>query len=113
MPDGSNVVALRRPVVATKIAWTGFPDRYAGSLIRHQGTLAELADALQKPVAAQKGDLPYVKLAEFGDDHTPITYDEETGRKIKGGSYRCDANVVAITGIEGDHDTGTITATEA
>src|SRR6516165_938115 len=51
--------------------------------------LAELIDAARAPT---KDELPWLKLAQFGD------------RVSKRGSLRWDGNVDWITGVEGDYD---------
>ena len=55
-------------------------------------TLRSLAPRVRTVSAATKNGLPWLKLAEFGDEKTPK------------GSLRHDTNVVQITGVEGDYD---------
>src|SRR5437763_1214410 len=76
----------------TVFNWSGFLDQYAGDIIPAHSTLAELAAVIQNARAPRKDDLPWIKLATFGD------------KKSRRGSYRRNANVDTITGIEGDYD---------
>lgn len=55
-------------------------------------TLQELADRIRTARARTKTQLPWLKLALFGDVFTPQ------------GSLRHDANVLSVTGFEGDYD---------
>lgn len=50
---------------------------------------------------AEKEKSPLLKLARFGEEPTPK------------GSLRHDGNVLAVTGVEGDHDSGTMEPEEA
>ncbi len=60
------------------------------------GKLAQTAIRGSK-VFPSKQDCPLIKLARFGDKRT-----------LKG-SLRHDANMIEVTGLEGDHDAGTMT----
>lgn len=71
---------------------TLFPDHRAQSKSEIAATLRTLCARLADTRAPSKGDLPWLKLATFGDNRT-----------IRG-SLRHDANVTSITGIEGDYD---------
>ena len=57
-------------------------------------SLGGLADTIQRTTAPTKERLPWLKLARFGNLRTPEN------------SLRHNANVVAVTGVEGDADTG-------
>jgi hypothetical protein len=59
-------------------------------------TPPDLAQRIQETTALTKDDLPWLKLARFGDLRTTKH------------SLRHNANVVAITGVEGDDDSGTL-----
>lgn len=60
-------------------------------------SLEQLSAQLSRPKQyARKADCPLLKLARFGN------------LKTKSDSLRHDANVEAVTGIEGDHDAGTM-----
>src|ERR1700733_8080463 len=54
--------------------------------------LRDLADRIVNTSAASKGELPWLKLATFGDLRTAAN------------SLRHNANVLVITGIEADYD---------
>jgi putative DNA primase/helicase len=65
-------------------------------------TLDELAHRIEHPKRyPAKTDCPLVKFAIFGRQRTAR------------GSLRHDANVLSVTGVEGDHDAGTMTLEEA
>lgn len=57
---------------------------------------AALARLIQTTSRSEKADLPWLKLARFGD------------RRSAKGSLRSNANVLAICGVEGDYDGGTM-----
>jgi hypothetical protein len=63
-------------------------------------TLASLAHLISTTTAPQKDALPWLKLAWFG------------GRRTVKGSLRHDANVLAISGLEGDYDAERVTIDE-
>lgn len=71
---------------------TLFPDHKAQSKGELATTLRALCARIRDTRAASKGALPWLKLAEFGNDRTDK------------GSLRHDANMLAITGVEGDYD---------
>jgi hypothetical protein len=77
---------------AVEIVATFFPDKFAYSKTEETVFLATLADRIRVPHAARKDALPLIKFARFG------------GAKTKTGSTRFDANVLQITGVEGDYD---------
>jgi hypothetical protein len=55
-------------------------------------TLESVADRIRNTSRARKEWLPWLKLARFGD------------RRTDKNSLRHDANVLAISGVEGDYD---------
>ncbi|WP_338661148.1 virulence-associated E family protein [Pararoseomonas sp. SCSIO 73927] len=59
-------------------------------------SLRNLAPGILKRTAPEKSALPWLKLAQFGDQATPK------------GSLRHDANVLAVDGVEGDYDDGIV-----
>ncbi|MDI6025250.1 phage/plasmid primase, P4 family [Corticibacterium sp. UT-5YL-CI-8] len=71
-----------------------FPTQAADGKSERMLTLRELAAEIRMNRAADKGRLPWYKLARFGDQRTEKN------------SLRHDANVLGITGIEIDHDGG-------
>ena len=75
---------------------TFFPDEAAQSLLTADLTLSQLADRIAKQVAASKMELPWLKLAVFGN------------KRSEKNCLRTNANVVQITGIETEHDAGEI-----
>lgn len=85
----------------TPLPVTFFTDPFAKTAQCESASLRDLAARLRSTAARRKGDLPLWKLATFG-----------TARTEKG-SLRHDDNLEQITGIEGDHDAGTMTPAEA
>jgi len=62
---------------------------------QHEGQWKDFCSVLENPPrVAAKVDSPLIKLATFGA--TPTT----------AGCYRCDANMLSISGIEADYDAG-------
>ena len=88
--------ALDRPLTITK-----FPNKRAARKAELVRSLREAAPRLIAVTAATKARLPLLKLARHGDVPT-----------VKG-SLRHNANVIAIEGVEGDHDAGTLTLDQA
>ena len=76
---------------------TFFPDETARSSLTADLTLSQLADRIAKQAAASKMELPWLKLAIFGD------------KRSEKNCLRTNANVVHVTGIEVEHDAGEIT----
>ena len=79
-----------------KIIWTEFPDQYAQSKETRRSSLRELADVIRLTTARTKAKLPWLKLAEFGDEP----------KSDRTGCLRHYANMVAINGVELDFDKG-------
>ena len=71
---------------------TFFPDFAAATKHEEALCLHDLADLILTTNASSKGQLPWLKLAQFGD------------MKTDKGSLRHDANMIAIVGIEADYD---------
>jgi AAA domain/Primase C terminal 2 (PriCT-2) len=96
VPINAQLPSAPHRVIDRSITVTVFPDRYARSkrekVIRFRG----IPNAMGKRTAASKDKLPWLKLATFGN--------EASAR----GCYRTNANMIAIDGIEGDHDAGTM-----
>jgi hypothetical protein len=74
-----------------------FFQNYAAKTKREEHyTIAALASRIHAVTAAAKAELPWLKLARFGDRATDM------------GSLRNDANVVACSGLEADYDDGKV-----
>jgi hypothetical protein len=73
---------------------TFFKDEQAFTLMEQTVSLRELADTIAATEAPTKSLLPWLKFARFGDE-----------RSAKH-CLRHDKNLLAITGIEGEHDKG-------
>ena len=99
-PQSIDMAPLVGAASASHIGVTFFSDEFAKTLRTQDMTLPELRDRILKTTAARKGDLPWLKLATFGDNFSSQ------------GSLRHNDNVLAISGIEADYD-GQIIAFEA
>ena len=80
---------------------TTFKDFAASSKHEEKWTLRTLAERIRATTAGTKGALPWLKMAKFGD----IRSDKD--------SLRCDSNVLAISGIEGDYDGEQVSVADA
>jgi putative DNA primase/helicase len=85
----------------TAVDVTFFRDVAAKHKIEESITLRDLAVRIKAASAPTKLALPWIKIARFGD------------KPSKKGSLRYDANMVSISGIEGDYDAGIMQPTEA
>ena len=83
-------------VVTAHFTVTFFTDAAAAAKREEAICLHDLADLIATTSASSKGQLPWLKLARFGDTRT--------GK----GLLRHNANVLMITGLEGDYDGGRI-----
>ena len=84
--------AVIKGVTAEPIHVTFFRDAFAKTLSTKDMTLEALRDLILATTASEKGKLPWLKLAVFGE------------KKSDKGSLRHDANVITISGIELDYD---------
>lgn len=98
-PD--DFLALPGSPLDAPIAVTHFDGASAKRQSRVTTTLRQLASRIEAERAPAKADLPWLKLATFGNVAT-----------VKG-SLRHDANLTHVTGIEGDYDAGRVTPAEA
>lgn len=89
------------PALDSAIEMTFFPDQRARSKKERRWNLRRLAREIEEAEAKDKSDLPWVKLATFGDAAT------------ERGCLRNNDNVRAITGVEIDYDGGSIDEHEA
>jgi AAA domain len=80
---------------------TLFRDQAATVKDQRTFTSDDLSNLIRSTYAAAKSELPWLKLARFGN-----------GKSDKG-SLRHDRNVIAITGIEADYDGGSVSFDEA
>ena len=80
---------------------TFFTDHAAATKREETLTLEALATRIHSTTADAKENLPWLKLARFGPQRT------------KHGSLRHNANVLAISGIEGDYDRKEMSLAEA
>jgi hypothetical protein len=84
-----------------KVTVTFFQDEYASWLRSDELTLPQLAEHIRCQTAAGKMDLPWLKLAIFGT------------QRSKANCLRTNENVLRISGIEGDHDSGELSLDDA
>jgi hypothetical protein len=77
------------------ITVTHFSDAGASRKREARYTEEDLAKLIRETTAPEKARLPWLKLATFGDVRT-----------ANGNSLRHNANVLTITGVEGDYDGG-------
>ena len=94
-PDDDDEVAVCEVVV------TFFANHAAATKREETLTLEALATLIHSTTANAKEQLPWLKFARFGDTRT------------EKGSLRHNANVRAITGLEGDYDRGEMSLAEA
>lgn len=86
-----------------EICFTVFTDQYGQNYTSHEMSWAALVSHLvETPAKVRKEDLPFIKLATFGDKWSKSEEERAKGK----GSYRWDGNVQAVTGVEGDYDAG-------
>ena len=89
-PAGASARDIDRHTFAT----TFFPDKRAMAKFSENPTLPQLAEAIRRTTAASKFELPWLKLASFGD------------KRSKNNCLRTNDNLIEISGVEGDHDSG-------
>ena len=75
-----------------RIAVTFFGDYAAGHKDQKTISIDELSHLIEDTAAPAKSELPWLKLARFGNN------------KTRKGSLRHDANLIAISGVEADYD---------
>lgn len=98
----NNLLPLDGPsALDHPLALTRFDDVKARTTRTGSLSLRKLADGIRKRHASEKKALPLLKLGTFGHAKTP------------NGSLRHDANLLAVSGIEGDYDAGSVTPDEA
>lgn len=85
----------------TLVTVSFFRNPAARSASRKEMTLEELRDKIGDTTAGAKEQLPWLKLAIFGE------------QRSSKGSLRHDANVISINGIEGDYDAEEMSLQEA
>lgn len=84
-----------------ELAVTRFADHRAVRLECEAISLRQLADTIRDTRAPAKASLPWLKLATFGNVSTAK------------GSLRHDANLLTVTGLEGDYDAEAVTVAQA
>ena len=84
-----------------KVWVTRFPDKFAASLKHGYLTLPEIASSVAAATAVTKEQLPLLKLQRYG------------GVFSANNCLRYDDNVLEISGLEGEHDKGTLSFADA
>jgi len=98
---GGTMNATGRSALDIPLSVTFFRDHAAQSKRDQENSLRALIPTLRDTTAPSKAELPWLKLATFGDVRTPR------------GSLRHDGNITAVTGIEADYDGEAITVDRA
>lgn len=80
---------LDRPMTFTR-----FPDMWGYEKSEIVASLSEMAETIRDTKAESKAELPWFKLATFGD------------QKSEKGCYRTNANTLGVDGVEADYDNG-------
>jgi hypothetical protein len=105
-PDITDMLPEDEPypnsdIDSRKIAVTFFEDEFASTLRRVDLTLPQLAEHIRFQTAASKMALPWLKLAIFGN------------QRSEKNCLRTNENVMQISGLEGDHDSGQLAFDDA
>lgn len=105
--EHAHLSALDRPVLVTF-----FKDRFATSKTQQEISLRGLVPRIRDTVGKTKNELPWLKLARFGDERRvkPPKAGEDAPTL---GSFRHDANVLSVDGCEADYDGEQITVARA
>ena len=99
--DPSDGFETASDINTRKVTVTFIKDETGQDMHRVDMTLPQLAAHIGYQTAASKMELPWLKLALFGD------------KRSEKNSLRTNANVVQISGVEGDHDDGTLSFDDA
>ena len=92
---------------------TFFANHAAARKTEGHWSLVNLGRRIETQTAPQKSNLPWLKLATFGEIKTPLVPSADGSGRMTGGSLRHDANILTITGIEGDYDAEQVSFEEA
>jgi hypothetical protein len=88
-----SIIRIKEGTMPARQIWvTFFDDGFARSLRGEDMTLAALHELIGNTTAPSKDKLPLLKLARFGSVRSAS------------GSLRHDANVISVSGVEGDYD---------
>ena len=98
---GGTMNNSSRSALDIPLSVTFFRDYAAQSKVQRETSLRALIPALRDTTAPSKGELPWLKLATFGEVFS------------RRGSLRHDENITAVTGIEADYDGEAITVERA
>jgi len=92
----ADLSPLDRPLTVTKFKTAGATRQSRDSM-----SLRDLANLVRQTRATSKAELPWLKLASFGNVRT-----------LKG-SLRSDLNLIEVDGVEGDYDAERVSVAEA
>jgi hypothetical protein len=101
LEDPANGSETASDIDTRKITVTFIKDQSGQDMHRVDMTLPQLAAHIGDQTAASKMELPWLKLALFGQ------------KRSDKNSLRTNANVLQISGVEGDHDSGDLSFEEA
>ena len=99
--DTANGSEAASDIDSRKITVTFIKDQTGQHMHRADMTLPQLAAQIGKRTAASKMALPWLKLALFGN------------KRSDKNCLRTDINMLQISGLEGDHDSGELSFEEA
>ena len=103
-PDDGQEDLVGSPTLDRPIRLTRFPTMAATKKKDMRLSLRRLAKEIERTVAADKLKLPGFKCATFGND---------TSLSPSGRSYRTNANMLAVSGLEADYDREEVTPEDA
>ena len=83
----------------SEFAVTFFSNHAAARKTESQWSLVKLGRRIETQTAPQKSNLPWLKLATFGEIKTPLVPSADGSGRMTGGSLRHDANILTVTGI--------------
>ena len=83
-------------VSAPIVSWSEFPNVHAKNIEFYSDNIDNFGAHLAKAKAPSKEKCPLISLVDFGEN------------KSKSGSYRHDANAIAVDGVIGDYDDGLV-----
>lgn len=105
--DVDTASPLDRPLINTL-----FPTQAATRKRERRMSLRELEREILATEAGSKKGLPWLKLAGFGGERSPLR-PRRDGKGLTGNSLRTNANTLTVSGAECDYDGGQIALAEA
>lgn len=90
------------PTLDRRFRVTFFPNERGQKKTDARMSLRQMEAEIKATLAADKADLPFLKMAAFGKKRSPLR--PKGDGTMTGNSLRHDANVVAVSGVEVDLD---------